>query len=286
MPEDEADLAYFLAHLPPDIPVTVDRARLEPDRARRRHRGRRDPARARLQRRHGRAGIRVRAGAAVPGRAGRAGRAGGGDRGACVHARHSGRDRRRAAHERRRLRRRDQGRADRGARRRSARQRTRYTNADMHFSYRHCGAPEDVIFTQALFEGTPGDRRRSPPRWTRSRECARRRSRSRAAPAARPSRTRLAHKAWELIDAAGCRGLTVGGAQVSELHCNFLINLGSATAADIEALGETVRRRVKDKSGIELEWEIKRIGVRPTNFVTCGEVHYRQIREFYSGPPA
>ena len=68
-------------------------------------------------------------------------------------------------------------------------------------------------------------------------------------------------KAWELIDAAGCRGLMVGGAQVSELHCNFLINLGDATAADIETLGETVRRRVKENSGVELEWEIKRIGV-------------------------
>ena len=68
-------------------------------------------------------------------------------------------------------------------------------------------------------------------------------------------------KAWSLIDAAGCRGLTVGGAQVSELHCNFLINLGGATAADIETLGETVRRRVKETSGVDLEWEIKRIGV-------------------------
>jgi UDP-N-acetylmuramate dehydrogenase len=68
------------------------------------------------------------------------------------------------------------------------------------------------------------------------------------------------HKAWQLIDAAGCRGLKRGGAQVSEMHCNFLINLGGATAADIEALGETVRRRVKENSGIELEWEIKRIG--------------------------
>jgi UDP-N-acetylmuramate dehydrogenase len=68
-------------------------------------------------------------------------------------------------------------------------------------------------------------------------------------------------KAWQLIDAAGCRGLQVGGAQVSELHCNFLINLGSATATDIETLGETVRRRVQENSGIALEWEIKRIGV-------------------------
>ncbi len=68
-------------------------------------------------------------------------------------------------------------------------------------------------------------------------------------------------KAWQLIDAAGCRGLRVGGAQVSEMHCNFLINTGAATAANIEELGETVRRRVKETSGVDLHWEIKRIGV-------------------------
>jgi UDP-N-acetylmuramate dehydrogenase len=69
------------------------------------------------------------------------------------------------------------------------------------------------------------------------------------------------HKAWQLVDAAGCRGLVVGDAQVSELHCNFLINRGNATAVDIETLGETVRTRVKETSGVELAWEIKRIGV-------------------------
>ena len=69
------------------------------------------------------------------------------------------------------------------------------------------------------------------------------------------------HKAWQLIDAAGCRGLTRGKAQVSAMHCNFLINLGGATAAEIEGLGETVRKRVKENSDVELEWEIKRIGV-------------------------
>ena len=68
------------------------------------------------------------------------------------------------------------------------------------------------------------------------------------------------HKAWKLIEDAGCRGLRRGDAQVSEMHCNFLINLGSASAADIEALGEDVRARVKEKSGVELEWEIKRVG--------------------------
>ncbi len=135
------------------------------------------------------------------------------------------------------------------------------SNADMHYSYRHCGASEDYIFTQATFEGRPGDRAAiavEMDKITESRE------------ATQPIKSRTGGstfknppggKAWQLIDAAGCRGLQVGGAQVSELHCNFLINLGGATAADIETLGETVRRRVKDNSGVELEWEIKRIGV-------------------------
>ena len=131
---------------------------------------------------------------------------------------------------------------------------------ELHYSYRHCGAPEDFIFTEATFEGTPGDSAAiaaEMDKITESRE------------ATQPIKSRTGgstfknppgQKAWQLIDAAGCRGLITGGAQVSELHCNFLINLGTATAADIETLGETVRRRVKDHSGVELEWEIKRIG--------------------------
>ena len=136
-----------------------------------------------------------------------------------------------------------------------------FANADMHYTYRHCGAPDDVIFTQALFQGAPGDPAAiaaEMDKITESRE------------ATQPIKSRTGgstfknppgHKAWQLIDAAGCRGLMVGDAQVSEMHCNFLINRGSATAADIETLGETVRRRVKETSGVELEWEIKRIGV-------------------------
>jgi UDP-N-acetylmuramate dehydrogenase len=136
-----------------------------------------------------------------------------------------------------------------------------FTNADLHYTYRHCGAPEDVIFTDALFQGRPGDPvviAAEMDKITESRE------------ATQPIKSRTGgstfknppgHKAWQLIDAAGCRGLTVGGAQVSTMHCNFLINLGSATAADIESLGETVRARVKANSGVELDWEIKRIGV-------------------------
>jgi UDP-N-acetylmuramate dehydrogenase len=134
-------------------------------------------------------------------------------------------------------------------------------NADMHYTYRHCGAPEDFIFTQATFAGTPGDPAAiavAMDKITESRE------------ATQPIKNRTGGstfknppggKPWQLIDAAGCRGLIVGDAQVSELHCNFLINRGAATAADIEALGETVRKRVKENSGVELEWEIKRIGV-------------------------
>jgi UDP-N-acetylmuramate dehydrogenase len=136
-----------------------------------------------------------------------------------------------------------------------------YSNSDLHYSYRHCGVAEDVIFTEALFQGSPGDSNAiaaEMDKITESRE------------ATQPVKTRTGgstfknppgQKAWQLIDAAGCRGLRIGGAQVSELHCNFLINLGDARASDIETLGETVRKRVKDHSGVELEWEIRRIGV-------------------------
>jgi UDP-N-acetylmuramate dehydrogenase len=136
-----------------------------------------------------------------------------------------------------------------------------FTNADMHYTYRHCGAPDGVIFTEAVFQGRPGDPAviaTEMDKITESRE------------ATQPIKSRTGgstfknppgHKAWQLVDAAGCRGLQVGGAQVSPMHCNFLINLGGATAADIETLGETVRARVKETSGVDLDWEIKRIGV-------------------------
>ncbi len=135
------------------------------------------------------------------------------------------------------------------------------SNADMHYTYRHCGAPEDVIFTQALFQGAAGDPATIAAEMDKITE---------AREATQPIKSRTGgstfknppgQKAWQLIDAAGCRGLIVGKAQVSELHCNFLINLGAASAADIENLGETVRERVKASSGVTLEWEIKRIGV-------------------------
>ena len=135
------------------------------------------------------------------------------------------------------------------------------SNSDMHYTYRHCGAPDDYIFTQAVFAGDRGDPAviaAEMDKITESREATQPiKSRTGGSTFKNPA----GHKAWQLIDAAGCRGLCQGDAQVSEMHCNFLINLGSAKAADIETLGETVRQRVKDNSGVDLEWEIKRIGV-------------------------
>jgi UDP-N-acetylmuramate dehydrogenase len=135
------------------------------------------------------------------------------------------------------------------------------SNADMHYTYRHCGAPEDLIFTEALLQGEAGD----PAEIARAMEEITERRES-----TQPVKSRTGgstfknppgHKSWQLIDKAGMRGFAVGPAKVSELHCNFLINEGGATAAQIEELGETVRRRVKETSGVDLEWEIKRIGV-------------------------
>jgi UDP-N-acetylmuramate dehydrogenase len=134
-------------------------------------------------------------------------------------------------------------------------------NADLGYTYRHCGVPADCIFTEALYEGQRGDPAviaAEMDKITESREATQPiKSRTGGSTFKNPS----GRKAWQLIDAAGCRGLKAGGAQVSEMHCNFLINLGGATAADIENLGETVRRRVKENSSVELEWEIERIGV-------------------------
>jgi len=137
-----------------------------------------------------------------------------------------------------------------------------FTNEDMHYAYRHCGLPEEIIFTEALFAGSPGDPAaiaQEMNQITEKRESTQPiKSRTGGSTFKNPPGS----KAWQLIDAAGCRGLTLGGAQVSPMHCNFLVNLGSASAAEIEDLGELVRVRVKENSGIELEWEIKRIGTR------------------------
>jgi UDP-N-acetylmuramate dehydrogenase len=260
MPEDEEDLAYFLQNLPLEVPVTVIGlgSNLIV----------RDGGVPGVVVRLGRGfnavavedGHRVRAGTAVPdvkvaraaqeaaidglsfmrgipGGIGGALRMNGGAYGretkdALVEAR--GVDRRGAVHV--------------------------FSNADMRYSYRHCGIADDVIFTQALFQGAAGDGAAIAAEMNRITD---------AREATQPIKSRTGgstfknppgRKAWQLIDAAGCRGLVVGDAQVSELHCNFLINRGHATAADIETLGETVRARVFDNSGVTLDWEIKRIG--------------------------
>ena len=133
--------------------------------------------------------------------------------------------------------------------------------AQLGLSYRHSDAPADWIFTSATLQARPGDAAAIQARMNEI---------SAAREASQPVKSRTGgstfanppgHKAWELIDRAGCRGLRVGGAMVSEQHCNFLINTGDATAADLESLGETVRKRVKDMSGIDLRWEIRLIGV-------------------------
>jgi len=262
MPEDEADLGYFLAHLPAEIPVTVIGlgSNLIV----------RDGGVPGVTIRLGRGfneitieGTRVRAGAAVPDvkvarAAQEAGIAGlafmrgipGGVGGALrMNGGAYGRETRDALIEARAVDRRGGVHV--------------LGNADMHHSYRHCGAPDDYIFTQALFAGVPGEPAAIAAEMDKITE---------AREATQPVKSRTGgstfknppgHKAWQLIDAAGCRGLRIGDAQVSELHCNFLINLGHASAADIETLGETVRERVKDTAGVDLEWEIKRIGVHP-----------------------
>ncbi len=137
-----------------------------------------------------------------------------------------------------------------------------YTCEDMGFTYRHCGVDAEVIFTEARFRGVPGDPdaiRKDMADITAARA------------ATQPVNTRtggstfknpIGAKAWQLVDAAGCRGLTKGDAQVSELHTNFLVNRGQATTAELEDLGELVRARVLATSGVSLEWEIARVGTR------------------------
>jgi UDP-N-acetylmuramate dehydrogenase len=141
-------------------------------------------------------------------------------------------------------------------------ERRRLSSTDLAFGYRHANVPPGSVITRARLAAKPGA---TPVIAAKMAEIRTAREES------QPVRARTGGstfrnpdggtKAWELIDAAGCRGLTRGGAAVSEKHCNFLINTGTATAADIEALGEEVRRRVKAATGVTLEWEIRRIGV-------------------------
>jgi len=261
MPEDENDLAYVLANLPNDIPVTVIGAgsnlivrdggvegvvirlgrgfgAIATDEACRVTAGAAmlDVMVARAAQKAGIAGLAFLSG--IPGTVGGALRMNGGAYGGET---------------------RDVLVAARGVDR-MGNLRT-YTNADMGFSYRHCSVPEDVIFTTAVFQGKAGDPDAIAVEMTAikdKREASQPRNRTGGSTFKNPP----GNNAWKVIDEAGCRGLKAGDAQVSELHCNFLINLGRATAADIETLGETVRERVRAHSGIDLEWEIKRIGIK------------------------
>jgi UDP-N-acetylmuramate dehydrogenase len=136
-----------------------------------------------------------------------------------------------------------------------------FSNAEMKFVYRSHGVDPSIIFTSALYRGQITD-----PQKIRARMNEVQQHRETAQPIREKTggstfKNPPGHSSWKLIDAAGMRGFRVGGAQVSEMHCNFLINTGDASAHDIETLGETVRERVKAQSGIELNWEIKRIGV-------------------------
>jgi UDP-N-acetylmuramate dehydrogenase len=132
--------------------------------------------------------------------------------------------------------------------------------ADLHYTYRHSELPEGAIVVAARFRGKPGEAaaiQAEMDRISASREASQPlRSKTGGSTFKNPE----SHKAWELVDRAGCRGLKLGGAQVSEKHTNFLINTGDATSADIEALGDEVRRRVQQNSGVALEWEIQRVG--------------------------
>lgn len=148
------------------------------------------------------------------------------------------------------------------------------TNADMAYAYRKSNGPKGVIFTSAVFEGLPGDREEI---LAKMRDITDRRE------STQPTNTRTGgstfknpegHSAWKLVDEAGCRGLRIGDAQVSEMHTNFLVNLDAASAHDIETLGETVRARVRETHGIELSWEIRRMGRFEPG---------REVREFLDG---
>jgi UDP-N-acetylmuramate dehydrogenase len=139
-----------------------------------------------------------------------------------------------------------------------------FSNTDMKFVYRNSGVDPSIIFTSARFRGKP-----AAPEAIRARMNEVQTHRETAQPIREKTggstfQNPPDNSAWKLIDAAGCRGLKLGGAQVSEMHCNFLINTGNATGHDIETLGETVRERVRQNCGIDLHWEIKRIGVERT----------------------
>jgi len=136
--------------------------------------------------------------------------------------------------------------------------------SDLRYSYRHSSLPDGAIVVSARFAGTKGDPKEIGAEMDRIAEQREQsqplRTKTGGSTFKNPSSDANSPKAWQLVDEAGCRGLAMGGAQVSEKHANFLVNTGNATSADIEGLGEEVRRRVADKTGMMLEWEIKRVG--------------------------
>lgn len=142
--------------------------------------------------------------------------------------------------------------------------------ADMKFTYRHCGIAEDWIFTEALYQGRPGDPAEIQKAMDEVADYREKNQPIKERTGGSTFKNPPGHSAWKLVDQAGMRGFRVGGAKVSEMHCNFLINDASATGEDVETLGETVRARVKAASGIELQWEIIRLG-RPRDGHAVGE---------------
>ncbi len=134
------------------------------------------------------------------------------------------------------------------------------SRADMGFTYRHCGVPADWIFTEAVYQGAPGEPTEILKQMNEVAEYREANQPIKERTGGSTFKNPPGASAWKLIDLAGCRGLRVGGAKVSEMHCNFLINDRNASAEDIERLGETVRARVKEASGVTLSWEIIRLG--------------------------
>lgn len=141
----------------------------------------------------------------------------------------------------------------------------RVTADALGYTYRHSSAPDDWVFTGATLSGKTEAAETIAARMAEITEAREDTQPIRSRTGGSTFKNPPGKKAWELIDAAGCRGLERGGAQVSEIHCNFLINTGTATAADLEGLGEEIRRRVLDQSGIKLEWEIRRVGIHDTS---------------------
>jgi UDP-N-acetylmuramate dehydrogenase len=148
------------------------------------------------------------------------------------------------------------------------------TNADMGYLYRKSNGPRGAVFVSAVYQGTPGD---PDDIRARMREVTERREASqpiRAKTGGSTFKNPDGHSSWKLVDEAGCRGLTIGDAQMSEMHANFMLNTGNASAHDLELLGETVRNKVRAKSGIELSWEIRRMGHFESG---------REVRQFLDG---